>query len=211
MSLDFLPERALDRLLLVKQGEKLPREVVEPWIVRTALMTEESPAITAHQIRFFIVVPRKRVQGRWGGKLSVSEAVRCAEGVWSISGKRRAHLRGMARLIMSPSPIGYTTGYDSPTIRYCAAHCSNCGLHFTSESAFDQHCREGHKHPSKSDKLLVVKGRDTGCAAMGLAYDNPLAKHLPYQDQTTRYVPGVRMWEHVNAARVREYWADKED
>lgn len=209
MSLDFLHERALERVTYSTASNGLPEEIKTPWVVRSVKMTEESPAITSHVVRFLLVIPRMRIEEWWGDLLPLREAARRTEGIWSISGNRRHHLRGMVRLLLSPAPKSWGWGFESTTIRWCTAHCSLCGLHFSSDTAFDQHCREGHEHPSKSKKLLAVKERDTGCSNMGTAYDTPICKHLPYATQTYHYVPGVRVWEHINAARVREHFADR--
>lgn len=206
----FLSAKARERMYWIGKGENLPDEVSQPWVLRTLTMFEEAPFDSRHTVRFYLPIPRNRLADFMGGPLPAREAAIRSEGVYRLTDARTwHHMRTVDRLICSPAPAGWGWGYDSDRRSYCQAHCSRCGLHFSSDKAFEQHTTERHKHPSKSKKLQAVTGRDTGCANGPTHHDVPINKYLPLLNQTSRFVPGVRVWEHVDAQRVRDYWAGR--
>lgn len=202
-----LSERALSRVTIVRR-EPLPDPIETPWTMVCRKLKE-----TADLNRvYFVIIPTSRIRDWEGETILTRDALYRCEMIESISDYTISdrNLSRIDRLVRSPAPVGWENENGSERRRYCTNHCAKCGLHFTSSSAFDEHAIwRRHKHPSKIDKLYPVVGHDTGCHQMGASYDSPLVKYLPFYDQSTRYVPGVRLWEHEKAQKVREYFAEE--
>lgn len=207
---DDLESRTNERAYVVRRDEIIPEEV-RPWLIVTRMLTESGPHNSAHKVRVLLAIPTWRVEDWIGDDIDIRTACRSAEGIWTLQRERVRGLPptliGLMRLVRSPAPKSWTWELNGSNTKFCASHCSYCGLHFSSDTAFFQHVREGHRHPSKSEKLIPITDQNTACALMGVMYDHPLCKHLPAKDQSTRYVPGVRIWEHIDAERARSYFA----
>lgn len=204
----FLSEKARQRALLLRKGQDLPAGTDRAWVLKIVTLVQSAPEDRAHNVRFYLPIPRHRLADLWGGPLSAREAAIRAEGVWSMTDTRnRDPVRSLDRLLCSSAPASWDWGYKSERRKYCVAHCSKCGLHFSSDKAFDQHCRDRHRHPSKSEKLVAIRGVDTVCSLMCTHHNVPINKYLPSLTATAHFVPGVRVWEHSDAEKLREFYA----
>jgi hypothetical protein len=199
-----LSERALARATVVRR-EALPDEVSTPWTI----VCRKFKDVGQLNRVYFVIIPTARIRDWEGEEISNRDALSRAEAIYSIWDESRSDrcLTAVDRLVRSPAPASYDEGYGDNRRRYCTAHCVKCGLHFTSTAAFDEHALwNRHKHPSKLDKIVPVTEHDTGCYLMGTSYHAPITKYLPFFDQNTRYVPGVRLYEHIKAQTVREHF-----
>lgn len=201
-----LSDKALNRCLFVSK-EPLPEEIEQPWVVRHFRVKE-----TGDYHRYYLVIPRARLSNFLGEPLSVRNAACRAEAIhsWDKQTMTTVRVKAMDRLIRSAAPASWDDEYDPEKgrRRFCDSHCRLCGLHFASLGAFDQHVTERHQHPSKSDYLVPARGRNTGCEIIGAHYDSPMRRYLPNSAPTRSYVPGVRIWEHVDAQRVRKAFSE---
>jgi hypothetical protein len=198
-----LSEKARGRVTLIRK--QIPDEIQTPWVAAVRILAEDEGM---NQI-YFVIIPRARLRDNLGEKMTNRLAFTHAEMFERVNEWTRDlyRLKRIDRILRSPAPATWDDGFGTTRRRYCVAHCSMCGLHFTSNAAFDEHAiNERHRHPSKSKKLVAVKDVDTGCYCMGTAYDDPCCKYLPYYTQNTRCVPGVRLWEHIKAQNVREHF-----